>query len=90
MHRIWSIFLNWLERKMTPQQAVRLKPGTCECTHGRCGHKDGKYACNVKWNHEGRLVRCACLLFILDDDDDNGGQPNTPSPAELERMYGGV
>lgn len=85
------------EPEATPEPKPEfLKPGECECGHGRCFHREGKYDCKcaITDDHKGNRLpvgewgSCACVLYIPDDDDDDDDQqePTDPSVEELERM----
>jgi hypothetical protein len=80
-----------------PPEPEFLKPGECECGHGRCYHRNGKHECGVAIttdSHDKDLPKsewgeCACKLYIPDDDggdDDAPDVPVDPEVAELERM----
>lgn len=65
-----------------------LKPGTCECTHRRCSHVNGKGKCGAECRGIPGNPLCACRIYIpANDDNDGGSQPKIPTPSELEKLY---
>lgn len=89
----------FFQRKAEPQpipvpEPPELKPGECECGHQRCSHLAGKARCLgmfppntfdgiTEWTH------CSCQIYIRKEERDPGGdQTPTPTPAELEKLYG--
>lgn len=69
-----------------------LKPGKCECEHLRCTHFNGNGPCSMKWPKSAKWPNgsmCACQKYIPKNNDngDNWEMP-TPSPEELEKLYG--
>jgi hypothetical protein len=108
MKELWKAIIARLVYVLTPKSHVEqvpdlllmktdispMKPGACECTHGRCHHVGGRGKCavqyepNSEYNQTDQWQSCACQCFIFDDDGDDGDEdPETPSPSELERMY---
>jgi hypothetical protein len=76
--------------KKKPEQVEELKPGTCECSHLRSCHVDGKGRCKVGFPRSEEWPNgavCACQVYIRDDDDDEDPEPDTPTPSELEQLY---
>jgi hypothetical protein len=89
MKQLWQSLIERLVYWITPTPIEILKPGTCECEHMRCSHKNGRGKCSGQWPPDEQTAawtECSCLLFILDEDGDNEDDPETPSPHELERM----
>ncbi len=86
-------------RRLVPESEVpTLKPGYCECCHGRCFHTNGVGGCNCAITEDSdgkRLPRedhalCACAVYILDEDDDDGDdspEAIPPTVDDLERMF---
>jgi hypothetical protein len=80
--------MRWFWQK---KPEVFLTPGTCQCSHDRCHHIDGKGKCRVEYppceDHPKEWISCACQVYIRDDR--NGGEQvdPTPSPADLEKIY---
>ncbi len=69
-----------------------MKPGKCECSHERCAHVGGKGRCVAEYPPDKVWLNgaiCSCQIYIpsKDDDDDGEDDPETPSPAELERLW---
>jgi hypothetical protein len=89
MNELWKAFVARLVYWLTPNPP--LKHGICVCDHKRNDHVGGKGHCvaefppDSEWPHG---ARCACQIFVLAKDDRGGnGSSDTPSPAELERMF---
>lgn len=91
MKPLWNALIARLVHMLTPNPPkLPLKPGICECEHGRCMHVSGKGRCTVQYpaNVERPYVAtCACEIFILDEDNDDDDEPETPTPSELEKLY---
>ena len=91
--------MNWFRRDRSPvlpalpAPPVPLKPGTCECSHGRCYHENGTGTCGVAFkphsedNDTGNWLYCSCRIFILDDDgDDSPEVPDEPEGVEVSEL----
>jgi len=53
-------------------------------------HKNGRGKCCGHWPPDKETnywTDCSCQLFIPEKDDDAADSPETPSPAELERLW---
>lgn len=103
MKELWKAFLARLIHMLTPKLPAPiiveapeqpLKPGTCECSHARCAHRDGKGKCAAGFKPHSDLndtdgwLYCGCQCFIPKRDDNDGeDEPRTPSPEELEKLY---
>jgi len=82
-------------RKPKPEDSPKpleeiMRPGLCECEHERCCHENGKGRCHAEFPPDEEWPKgawCACQIFIRDDSDETNPQPETPSPAELEKLY---
>lgn len=87
MKRLWSAFISRLVFWITPKApAPPLTPGCCECGHIRSAHREGRHYCQASVGKPGYV--CACDVYIPRNDGGNVAVP-TPSPEDLERMYGG-
>lgn len=100
MKSLWGALIARLVYWITPKPYVAppapipeppMKPGKCECGHLRSSHVGGKSACTLAWppNEEWPTgSHCSCQVFIPYKDSDGGeGEPETPSPEELERLF---
>lgn len=84
--------LRGLIRLFRRRKAVEfLKPGRCECGHGRSVHVRGKGRCREEFPPDQEWpdgAACACQIYIPDDDDQGGDEDDgkTPSPDELKKL----
>lgn len=79
--------MKWPFRKEIPEQ---LKPGNCECGHGRCSHRRGGGRCSGQFPPDKETPEwtiCTCQIYIRDSDNDGSPEPETPTPSELEKLY---
>jgi hypothetical protein len=107
MRELWKAFITRLVYMLTPKPHVPppapvvlapeppLKPGVCQCYHGRNAHADGKGRChgmfrpNSSYNDTNDWLGCSCQIYIPKRDDPSDQQPEYPTPSadELEKMF---
>lgn len=77
------------KRENNPEQFLR--PGLCECEHDRSAHVGGKGRCKGSFAPDEETdywTGCSCQIYIRDDEGGDDPIPETPTPAELEKLYG--
>ena len=76
--------MRWFGWFRKPEVEEPLRPGLCECEHGRCDHIKGKGRCTVEYPPDAG----SCMIYIRDDDSDGDDPDTEPTDPvkELERL----